>query len=210
MLKVKLNLDNHNDWKIYSKIIEIVVNYGIFKESELTENNCPQIANNIYNDFLDNSGLSFNFTNLEDFIITDHMVSKYALINYDIIKIKNFKRVGNEIYYHTYDSNLNYCVLDTDFRIGTKEIVEEYLQEKLNKNKLEKQRIINKIYKYIDINSIYSFDKKLIDVLAYDEIFLDDVNKDFSNYLNDISNKIREYMKVFNTGFLEAYNEVIH
>ena len=29
-------------------------------------------------------------------------------------------------------------------------------------------------------------------------------------YLNDISNKIREYMKVFNTGFLEAYNEVIH
>ena len=210
MLKAKLNLDDHNDWHIYCKIIEIVVHYGIYKESELTENNCPQIANNIYNDFLDNSGLSFNFTNLEDFIINEYMVSKYALINYDIIKIKNFKRVDNEIYYHTYDSNLNYCVLDTDFRIGTKEIVKEYLQEKLNKNKLEKQRIINKIYKYIDINNISSFDKKLIDTLAYDEIFLDDVNKDFSNYLNDISNKIREYMKVFNIGFLEAYNEVIH
>ena len=69
MLKVKLNLDNHNDWKTYCKIIEIVVHYGICKESELTENNCPQIANNIYNDFLDNSRLSFNFTNLEDFII---------------------------------------------------------------------------------------------------------------------------------------------
>ena len=210
MLKVKLNLDNNNDWQMYCKIIEIVVHYGICKESELTENNCPQIANNIYNDFLDNSGLSFNFTNLEDFIINENMVSKYALINYDIIKIKDFKRVDNEIYYHTYDSNLNYCTLDTNFIIGTKEIVKEYLQEKLNKNKLEKQRIINKIYKYIDINNISSFDKKLIDTLAYDEIFLDDVNKDFSNYLNDISNKIREYMKVFNTGFLDAYNEVIH